>query len=136
MGRRTVDGCVDCGLPCMGKSCPYWEVEERFCDKCGEETSQLYEYNGKELCEDCLLDAAKPAINTCEECRTPEQAELVEYEGKHICVDCLAQKLIGRKLARFTFFCEECGDWTSELYETESGQKVCKNCFLIRQGRE
>lgn len=136
MGRRIVDGCVSCGLPCMGKRCPYWEVEEAFCDSCGDDTSELYEYGGEELCEECLLKAVNPVKNTCEECKTPEQVELVEYEGKHICVDCLAQKILGRKLSRYTFFCEDCGDWVEELYETESGQKMCKTCFLHAQRKE
>ena len=50
--KIKVNGCVDCGKPCM-LFCPLrddsyiWE-----CDKCGDET-QLYEYEEKELCIDC-----------------------------------------------------------------------------------
>jgi hypothetical protein len=30
-------------------------VERFYCDKCGEEAT-LYEYDGKELCAECLLE--------------------------------------------------------------------------------
>lgn len=50
--------CVDCGLPCLGLSCPYSHVERTYCDQCGDqaETTELY---GMDLCDDCariLLD--------------------------------------------------------------------------------
>lgn len=51
--KRTESECVDCGLPCKGKSCPYYSVTRYYCDECGEET-QLYYYDGKELCIDCI----------------------------------------------------------------------------------
>ena len=54
--KIKVNGCVDCGLPCM-LFCPLrddsWEYH---CDECGEE-KQLYEYDGKQLCADCILDS-------------------------------------------------------------------------------
>ena len=46
--------CVSCGLPCLGSTCPYRNVEVRYCDKCKEETEDLYEVDGDDLCEDCL----------------------------------------------------------------------------------
>jgi hypothetical protein len=51
--KIKVNGCVDCGKSCM-LFCPLrddsyiWE-----CDGCGDET-QLYEYEEKELCIDCI----------------------------------------------------------------------------------
>lgn len=51
--RRIEDECVDCGLPCRGNSCKYKNVERFYCDKCGEE-EVLYEYDGLELCIECI----------------------------------------------------------------------------------
>lgn len=51
--KKKINGCVDCGKPCM-LFCPLrddsWEF---YCDDCGDET-QLYEYEGKELCLNCV----------------------------------------------------------------------------------
>lgn len=51
--QRVEDDCVDCGLPCLGDSCPYRNVRHYYCDDCGDET-QLYEFDGEELCIDCI----------------------------------------------------------------------------------
>lgn len=51
--QRVEDDCVDCGLPCLGDSCPYRNAEHLYCDECGDET-QLYEFEGEELCIDCI----------------------------------------------------------------------------------
>ena len=49
--------CVDCGLPCMGESCPLRNVAHRYCDKCKEEIgNDYYDVDGEELCEDCLKE--------------------------------------------------------------------------------
>lgn len=45
--------CVDCGLPCIGDRCKYRNVPRLYCDQCGEE-SELYHYDGEELCLDCI----------------------------------------------------------------------------------
>lgn len=54
--RTKVNGCVECGLPCM-LFCPLrddsWEYH---CDECGDET-QLYEFEGRELCADCVINS-------------------------------------------------------------------------------
>ena len=47
------DECVDCGLPCLGSSCKYKNVERFYCDECGDEET-LYEYDGRELCIECI----------------------------------------------------------------------------------
>ena len=52
--RKVFDECVDCGLPCLGSSCPYKFVPRYFCDQCKEET-QLYQFNDKELCINCIV---------------------------------------------------------------------------------
>lgn len=51
---RTVENdCVDCGLPCLGHSCPYQNEVHFYCDECGEET-KLYYYDDQELCINCI----------------------------------------------------------------------------------
>lgn len=51
---KTESGCVNCGLPCIGKACPYHTVEIHYCDECDEELDDIYEVDGDELCEYCL----------------------------------------------------------------------------------
>lgn len=50
---KTENECVDCGLPCMGDSCPNRKVTRYYCDKCKEEAT-IYHYDGEELCIDCI----------------------------------------------------------------------------------
>lgn len=45
--------CVDCGLPCLYESCPYWAVKRYYCDEC-EEEKKLFYFNGREMCIDCI----------------------------------------------------------------------------------
>ena len=52
--RTYTNECAGCGLPCLYASCPYYNVERFFCDECGDEGT-LREYDGRELCESCLL---------------------------------------------------------------------------------
>ena len=49
--------CVHCGLPCLGPDCPNLNVKHYYCDNvnCGADVDVLYEYDGEQLCEDCLL---------------------------------------------------------------------------------
>jgi hypothetical protein len=53
--KTIKDECVGCPpeIGCLGSSCPYKNVVHYYCDDCGEET-QLYYYDGKELCIDCI----------------------------------------------------------------------------------
>lgn len=51
--RRTESECVMCDLPCIQNACPNYEVTRYYCDKCNDETT-LYEYDGLELCIDCI----------------------------------------------------------------------------------
>ena len=57
--HKTENECVSCGLPCWGDSCPYRNVTRYYCDKCGEELSDIYDYDDMELCEDCLKDICR-----------------------------------------------------------------------------
>lgn len=50
---KYINECVSCGQPCIGLSCMNYSVSHFYCDICGDET-QLYEYDGQELCLDCI----------------------------------------------------------------------------------
>lgn len=51
--KKIENDCVDCGLPCLGNSCPYRNVPHYYCDRCGNEVD-LYHFNDEELCLDCI----------------------------------------------------------------------------------
>ena len=51
--KRLENECVDCGLPCLGNSCPNRNVLRFYCDECGDE-AQLYDFDGEELCIGCI----------------------------------------------------------------------------------
>lgn len=51
--KKVENECVQCGLPCLGSSCPNRNVTRFYCDNCGEEET-LYEYEGEELCIECI----------------------------------------------------------------------------------
>lgn len=48
--------CVGCPpeLGCMGSSCPNRNVKHYICDNCKCEVEDLYDYEGEELCLDCI----------------------------------------------------------------------------------
>ena len=50
----TENECVDCGLPCLYESCPYWAVTRFYCDECDNEAYPLYWYDNEQLCLDCI----------------------------------------------------------------------------------
>ena len=49
-----------CGCPsnmgCIGDHCMYRYTPVYTCDECKEEADELYEYDGTQVCLDCLLD--------------------------------------------------------------------------------
>lgn len=49
--------CVGCPpeIGCLGSTCRYSNAPHYYCDECGDE-AKLYEYENKELCENCLLE--------------------------------------------------------------------------------
>lgn len=55
---RYEDRCVDCGLPCLGSSCPNRNVPVYVCDDCGDEfdPEDLHDVDGEMVCVDCLLN--------------------------------------------------------------------------------
>ena len=54
---RYENQCVDCHkeLGCTKPHCKYWNVPIWVCDECGDENVDLYDYDGQELCDFCLL---------------------------------------------------------------------------------
>lgn len=59
------DHCCDCavpGYPCRGARCPRRMVKVYFCDQCDPKRKtplyddEVYEAEGKDLCEDCLKE--------------------------------------------------------------------------------
>lgn len=51
------DNCVQCDLPCLGKSCPNKTSSIYICDKCNNEINRIaYKVDGNDLCEDCFKD--------------------------------------------------------------------------------
>ena len=54
-------GCVDCDLPCIYQTCPYYEITRYLCDEC-EAEDILYNFDGQELCAECILKRL-PKIN-------------------------------------------------------------------------
>ena len=58
---KTISECVGCPphMGCLYEACPYYEVTILECDECGAELDEgdcLYEYDGEELCKDCLCE--------------------------------------------------------------------------------
>lgn len=59
---RIEDHCVGCpeDLGCLGRRCPYRNVEVHYCDHCDDELDdEFYIVDGEELCEECLKEMFK-----------------------------------------------------------------------------
>lgn len=48
-------GCATESYPYRCSACPNRHVKHLYCDKCGEDVERLYDFDGKELCGDCVL---------------------------------------------------------------------------------
>jgi len=58
--KRIENDCCGCAVtayPCRGNNCPLKNADHYYCDCCKNEVNKedLYEYEGQELCNDCLL---------------------------------------------------------------------------------
>lgn len=58
--RRYENDCCGCATPqypCRGSACGLRHNLHFYCDECGDDCDpdDMYEYDGEELCEDCLL---------------------------------------------------------------------------------
>lgn len=51
--------CVGCPpeMGCLGTSCPNRNVKHYICDKCMHEVEELYEFDGAEMCLECIEDS-------------------------------------------------------------------------------
>lgn len=77
--KRTESGCVDCGLPCLGRSCPYYEVEVAYCDCCGDGAD--YSTNEDDYCENCLDEYLSSLF---EDLSLSEKAEILSVDIEKI----------------------------------------------------
>lgn len=68
--RKVENQCVDCGLPCIGDSCPHANAVVYYCDNCGEYAD--YEIDGEDLCKEC---AERRLRDIFEDMPVSEQAE-------------------------------------------------------------
>lgn len=55
---KLEDECVGCAkeLGCLGSACKYKDVPHLYCDDCGDEADELYDFDGEQLCDKCLLE--------------------------------------------------------------------------------
>lgn len=53
---RVESDCCDCGLPCIKSSCKYYEIIRYICDDCDDDVNELYYFDGKQLCVDCIVN--------------------------------------------------------------------------------
>lgn len=101
MGRNILNDCVGCPQGCAhcGRDRDYIEF---FCDRCKEEKNvdkgELYYFNGKELCIDCIKESLMSKIlddmddSLCEKCGY-EADELYYFNGEWVCEECLMEML-------------------------------------------
>lgn len=80
MSRKVENRCVDCGLPCIGTSCPNYKVPVYYCDDCKYETAK-YRLDKDELCETCAEERIKSIF---EALTLSEQAEVLDVDLESI----------------------------------------------------
>lgn len=54
--------CCNCsvdGFPCIGDSCKNIDVKHYYCDDCKDEFDIIYDFDGRELCIDCIEKTLK-----------------------------------------------------------------------------
>lgn len=74
------DRCVQCGLPCLGKSCPNQNVVIYYCDYCQIDEAE-YQLNDKDICNSC----AEEYLNFCfEDMSISDKAMLLGVQLKYI----------------------------------------------------
>lgn len=56
-------GCPD-GMGCLGSSCPNINVPRVYCDSCGDEAEEFYNYDGEWLCKECYIEAMLEGAET------------------------------------------------------------------------
>ena len=92
-------GCTSVGLPCLGSSCRNLNVPRFYCDKCGWEET-LYDWNGQELCVDCIEAELQKSVAkknaVCEKCGKTDV--LYDYDGEYLCLSCILERLNKKEL--------------------------------------
>lgn len=48
-------GCATENYPCVGSACPNRHVKHLYCDECNDDVEELYDFEGVQLCKECLL---------------------------------------------------------------------------------
>lgn len=61
MAIRYENECVGCppDMGCLGSACPNRRVPHLYCDKCKNEVDDLYDYDDKQICLDCIVKQLK-----------------------------------------------------------------------------
>lgn len=61
MAIRYENECVGCppDMGCLGVACPNRRVPHLYCDKCKQEVDDLYDYDDKQICLDCIVKQLK-----------------------------------------------------------------------------
>lgn len=56
--KEYTNECVGCPpeMGCLSNRCPHMNVPHLYCDECMEEVEELYEFEGDELCIECIKD--------------------------------------------------------------------------------
>ncbi len=94
MGFRIDNDCTGCEI-CRhcSRGRDYYEY---YCDRCKDETTELYIYGGRELCFDCLIEELNEKVlddcddTVCENCGEWSET-LYEYMGDWYCEECLRE---------------------------------------------
>lgn len=89
---RYEDACFSCGSDCNGY-CSLRDKEYKIltCDKCKRETDRLWNYFGKELCEDCLLEKFESEDGKCDECGSQNET-IYLFDGSWYCTNCIKEQ--------------------------------------------
>lgn len=87
----TEDMCFgDCGADCNMHCTLYGRSRTvLICDKCKEETDDLWQFGRKQLCKRCLLDSFAITEGKCDECQCEDT--LYDVEGNLLCEDCVTE---------------------------------------------
>lgn len=98
MGYTWENDCVGCER-CRGCGRKY-DYKRYFCDSCddtADEDNPLYDYEGEELCKNCLLERLTSKIcddmddTRCSDCGS-EDENMYFFEGKWYCEDCVLKQ--------------------------------------------
>lgn len=100
MGVRIEDHCCCCDLPCRGAACSLRHVPVAYCDKCGDEAEEFYEFGSDLLCEECFVEASLEKAEKVEDsegcCEWCDEESKVRYlvDGDKVCRECFVESLL------------------------------------------